>query len=126
YTKAAGLVGTMLMAAVYATTFSFADLQEPERPGFSLLVDEFQNFATDEYARLFAQGRKFKAKQFLAHQYRDQLAEAAMEANKAATLTALTKIIFSVTKADALALADDFLPLVQSRQAINLDVAPLG
>src|SRR5512146_1179463 len=38
----------------------------------------------------------------------DQLAEAAMEANKAATLTAQTKLIFAVTKADASVLARRF------------------
>lgn len=124
YAKAAGLVGTMLMALVYAATFSYADVPEEERPGFSLIVDEFQNFATDEYARLFAQGRKFKAKQLLAHQYRDQLADTGMEANKAATLTAQTKVIFAVTKADALALADDFVPLEKRRETVNLDMTP--
>lgn len=124
YAKAAGLVGTMLMAMVYAATFSYADVPEEERPGFSLIVDEFQNFATDEYARLFAQGRKFKAKQLLAHQYRDQLADTGMEANKAATLTAQTKVIFAVTKADALALADDFLPLEKRRETVNLEMTP--
>jgi uncharacterized protein DUF87 len=126
YAKAAEIVGTMLMAMVYAATFSFADVAEEKRPGFSLIVDEFQNFATDEYARLFAQGRKFKAKQFLAHQYRDQLAEAAMEANKAATLTAQTKIVFAVNKADALAVAEEFVPFEQSRRPVNLNVSPLS
>ena len=125
YAHAASLVGTMLMAMVYAATFSFANVPEERRPGFTLVVDEFQNFATDEYARLFAQGRKFKAKQVLAHQYRDQLTEAAMEANKAATLTAQTKVIFSVTKADANTLADDFTPFEETRRARNLDRSPL-
>jgi hypothetical protein len=106
YAHAAGMVGTMLMAMVYAATFSFADISESQRLGFSLIVDEFQNFATDEYAQLFAQGRKFKVKQFLAHQFRDQLGDAGMDANKSATLTAQTKIIFQVTKQDAQVLAD--------------------
>jgi hypothetical protein len=124
YAHAARLVGTMLMAAVYAATFSFADIPESKRPGFTLIVDEFQNFATDEYAQLFAQGRKFKVKQFLAHQFRDQLGDAGMDANKSATLTAQTKIIFQVTKQDAQVLSDDFLPLERQRQNPNLDTHP--
>jgi hypothetical protein len=64
YSKSAVLVGTMLMSLVYAATFSFTDVPEEKRPGFSLIVDEFQNFATEDYAKLFAQGRKFKVKQF--------------------------------------------------------------
>jgi type IV secretory system conjugative DNA transfer VirD4/TraG family protein len=126
YRKSAEIVGTMLMAIIYATTFSFAELPEEQIPGFSLIVDEFQNFATDEYARLFAQGRKYKVKQFLAHQYREQLTEAGMEQNKAATLTAQTKVIFKVHPKDAKEVAGEFVSLQQQRQRVNLDIAPLA
>jgi hypothetical protein len=122
YAKAAGLVGVMLMSQVYAATFSFADVPESQRPGFSLIVDEFQNFATDEYAKLFSQGRKFRVRQFLAHQYRGQLGDGGTDANKDATLSAFTKIIFQTTEPDSRALGSLFVDLEQRRQPANLAI----
>jgi hypothetical protein len=122
YAKTSELVGTMLMSLVYAATFSFADVPESERPGFSLIVDEFQNFATEDYAKLFAQGRKFRVKQFLAHQYRGQLSDTASDANRDATLSAFTKIIFQVTEPDSRALGSLFLDIEGRRQPVNLTI----
>jgi hypothetical protein len=122
YARAASLVGTMLMSLVYAATFSFADVPEPARPGFSLIVDEFQNFATEDYAKLFSQGRKFKVKQFLAHQYRGQLSESTSDANRDATLSAFTKVIFQVTEPDSRALGSLFLDVEERRRPINLAI----
>jgi hypothetical protein len=122
YAKSSELVGTMLMSLVYAATFSFADLPEDERPGFSLIVDEFQNFATEDYAKLFAQGRKFKVKQFLAHQYRGQLNDSASDANRDATLSAGTKIAFRVTEPDSRAIGSLFIDLEERRRPVNLAI----
>jgi hypothetical protein len=123
YTRSAGIIGVMLMSLVYATTFSFADIRdESQRPGFSLIVDEFQNFSTDEYAALFSQGRKYKVKQFLAHQYRGQLGDSANDANKDATLSAFTKIVFRVTEPDSRALASLFIDLEARRQPGNIAI----
>jgi hypothetical protein len=122
YAKAASLVGTMLMSLVYAATFSFADVPEPARPGFSLIVDEFQNFATEDYAKLFSQGRKFWVKQFLAHQYRGQLSESTSDANRDATLSAFTKVVFQVTEPDSRALGSLFLDVEERRRPINLAI----
>jgi hypothetical protein len=121
YAKASEFVGTMLMSLVYAATFSFADVPEEKRPGFSLIVDEFQNFATEDYAKLFAQGRKFKVKQFLAHQYRGQLSDSG-DANRDATLSAFTKIVFRVTEPDSRALGSLFLDVEGRRQPVNLAI----
>src|SRR3954468_3167908 len=122
YAKTSELVGTMLMSLVYATTFSYADVPQDKRPGFSLIVDEFQNFATEDYAKLFAQGRKFKVKQFLAHQYRGQLNDSASDATRDATLSAGTKIIFRVTEPDSRALGSLFIDLEERQQPVNLAI----
>jgi hypothetical protein len=122
YAKTSELVGTMLMSLVYAATFAFADVPEHERPGFSLIVDEFQNFATEDYAKLFSQGRKFRVKQFLAHQYRGQLSDTTSDANRDATLSAFTKIIFRVTEPDSRALGSLFLDIESRRQPGNLAI----
>ena len=122
YSKSAGLVGTVLMSLVYAATFSFADVPEHKRPGFSLIVDEFQNFATEDYAKLFSQGRKFRVKQFLAHQYRGQLSDTPSDANRDATLSAFTKVIFQVTEPNSWALSWLFVDLEERCQPANLTI----
>ncbi len=100
----ARLIGTMLIAQIHAALFSFADTPLERRPGFALVVDEFQNFATPDFAELFSEGRKFGVRVVLAHQYRNQLPDYLQDA----TMTARTKVIFQVTPDDARELASLF------------------
>jgi hypothetical protein len=128
YKYTAPVIGTFLMAMIYAATFSFADIPHLEdRPGFTLIVDEFQNFATDEYAKLFEQGRKYKVKQFLAHQHRQQLEREGMgKTNLAATLNAQTIIAFKTPNPpDARELASKFTSIGVKRQPTNVHIHPL-
>ena len=46
---------------------------EAERRDFHLFVDEFQNFATDSFASILAEARKYRLSLTLSHQYIDQL-----------------------------------------------------
>src|SRR5437764_1459826 len=93
----ARLVGTLLIALIHAAIFSFADVAEEQRPGFSLFVDEFQHFATSDFSEMFTEGRKFGVRVTVAHQYRSQLATFL----QAATMTARTKVCFQCTPEDA-------------------------
>jgi hypothetical protein len=108
YKLSAELIGTMLIAEIYSTTFGFGDLAPKDRPTFSLYVDEFQNFATSDFAKLFAQGGKFGIRQTVAHQYRGQLS---ITANRDATLTATTKVVFRTEPSDSSELAKIFSDL---------------
>jgi hypothetical protein len=69
----AEFIGTILVAQIHAAIFSFADLPQVLRPGFSLFVDEFEHFATTDFAEMFAEGRKFGVRLALAHQTRTQI-----------------------------------------------------
>jgi hypothetical protein len=55
------LIGTILLAQIHAATFAFSKKNWNERPGFSLFVDEFQHFATSDFAELYKEARKFGA-----------------------------------------------------------------
>lgn len=101
----ARLIGTLLIALIHAAIFSFADVPEEQRPGFSLFVDEFQHFATSDFSEMFTEGRKFAARVAVAHQYRSQLSADL----QAATMTARTKICFQVTPEDAREMAHLFV-----------------
>lgn len=92
----AQLIGTILMAQIHAALFSFSNVPEAQRPGFSLYIDEFQNFSTPDIAELFTEGRKFGIKLTIAHQYRGQLPDFL----QASTMTARTKICFQTTPED--------------------------
>jgi TraM recognition site of TraD and TraG len=52
-----------------------ADTPESERRDFGLYVDEFQNFATDSFATILSEARKYKLSLTMANQYVEQMAE---------------------------------------------------
>ncbi len=97
------LIGTMLIAQIHAAIFSFADTKLEDRPGFSLFVDEFQHFATSDFAEMFTEGRKFGSRVCVAHQFREQLPDYLSRA----TLTARTLITFQATHDDAMKMSHD-------------------
>jgi len=115
----AKLVGTIIIAQISAALFSFGDLPETQRPKFSLVVDEFQAFATPDFAKIFSQGRKFGIKITLAHQYRGQLSDKLQDA----TATAQTKICFKVNADDAKELAHYF-PVQGGEEVKTEDIEP--
>ncbi len=108
FTTIAPLIGTMLVAQIHAATFSFANKPRSQRPGFSLFVDEFQNFSTLDYAELFTEARKYKARQTVAHQHTEQLT---LKELKEATTTAYTIVAFKTTEHDARTFASTFSDL---------------
>lgn len=101
----APIIGTMLIAYIHQATFSFQFLPEEKRPGFSLVVDEFQNFATSDFAELFKEGRKYGARTLVANQDRHDLTEV----NRRATLQTYTVVSFRTTPEDAADIAPKFL-----------------
>lgn len=108
YKTIATLIGTMLVAQIHAVTFSFANKSRSRRPGFSLFVDEFQNFATPDFAELFTEARKYKARQTVAHQFTKQIS---LEELREATTTAHTIVVFKTTELDGRAFASTFSDL---------------
>ena len=54
---------------------SRADVPPAERRTFHLYADEFQSFATDSFALILSEARKYGLTLTVAHQYLDQLPE---------------------------------------------------
>jgi hypothetical protein len=84
--------------------FSRTDTPEEKRRQFNVYCDEFQRFATSDFATLISEARKFKIATTLSHQTLGQLDEA----NKAAALAAGNLIVFRVSGEDGKALAKSF------------------
>ncbi len=69
------LLGAMLITKIYQAALARADIAESQRIPFYLYVDEFQNFATDTFANILSESRKYKLSLTIAHQYVAQLSD---------------------------------------------------
>ncbi|MDD2907070.1 MAG: DUF87 domain-containing protein [Candidatus Gracilibacteria bacterium] len=72
---ASALLGAMLVTKFQMEAMSRADIAESKRKDFYLYVDEFQNFATDSFATILSEARKYKLNLVMANQYIDQMQE---------------------------------------------------
>jgi hypothetical protein len=115
------LIGTVMLAQIHAATFAFAHMNWNERPGYSLFADEFQHFATLDFAELFKEARKYGARITVAHQDRQNLAPEI----RSATLTASTIASFQSTPADAKELAPLFFDSTERLRPEHIYPDPL-
>jgi len=69
----AHLLGALLTTSLAQAALSRADLRASERRVFHFYADEFQSFATDSFALILSEARKYALTMTLAHQYLNQL-----------------------------------------------------
>jgi hypothetical protein len=69
----AHLLGALLTTTIAQAALSRADLPAQERRVFHLYADEFQSFATDSFALILSEARKYGLTLTVAHQYLEQL-----------------------------------------------------
>ena len=69
----AATLGAMMVAKIQLAAMSRADVPEPQRTPFYLYVDEFQNFATDSFAVILSEARKYALFLTVANQYISQM-----------------------------------------------------
>ena len=74
------LLGMIFVMKFNAAAMGRADTPEDEREDFSLYVDEFQNFATDSFATIMSEARKYRLSLILANQFMTQLTDQIREA----------------------------------------------
>lgn len=66
-------LGSMLVTKFQIDAMSRADIPEDQRRDFFLYVDEFQNFATESFATILSEARKYRLSLTMANQYVSQL-----------------------------------------------------
>jgi hypothetical protein len=76
----AGILGAMMVTKIQLAAMSRADIPEPERRQFYLYVDEFQNFATDSFAVILSEARKYALNLTIANQYIAQMEQPVRDA----------------------------------------------
>ncbi|MCL2085477.1 TraM recognition domain-containing protein [Candidatus Saccharibacteria bacterium] len=112
-----GLLGMILVMKMMMAAMSRADSPESERRDFTLYVDEFQSFATDSFATLLSEARKYRFDLILANQFMAQLSskvQAAILGNVG------TVICGRVGANDAEIMAKRFLPVFDSLELTRL------
>ena len=113
------LLGAMIITKIYQAAMSRADMKEENRKDFYLYVDEFQNFATDTFAEILSEARKYRLNLTIAHQYMGQLSSVV---KKTVFGNVGSVISFRVGSDDAGILAAEYNPTFKERDIINLGV----
>ena len=96
------LLGAFLATAFAQAAEARAKIPEHERRDFHLYVDEFQSFATDSFASVLSESRKWKLSLTLAHQYLGQMPLALRQAILGNVGSIL---VFRISAEDAAAMA---------------------
>ncbi|MCR4322488.1 MAG: type IV secretion system DNA-binding domain-containing protein, partial [Candidatus Azambacteria bacterium] len=112
------LMGAMLITKIQQAAMSRIDVEnESDRADFYLYVDEFQNFATESFAGILSEARKYRLDLTLAHQYVAQLDE---EVRDAVVGNAGTLITFRIGADDAEFFEKEFSPEIMALDLVNL------
>jgi hypothetical protein len=76
----AGVLGALMVTKIQLAAMSRANVPMEERRPFYLYVDEFQNFATDSFATILSEARKYALNLTVANQYISQMPEPVRDA----------------------------------------------
>lgn len=71
----ADLLGSLLMAKIQIAAFSRSDVPKTQRSPFYMYIDEFQNFASESFAVILSEARKYGLSLIMAHQTLAQISE---------------------------------------------------
>ena len=115
----AQIIGSMIITKMYQAAMQRADMREEERKDFYLYIDEFQNFATDTFAEILSEARKYHLNLTIAHQYMGQLLPIIQ---KTVFGNVGSIVNFRVGSDDARILAEEYTPIFKERDIINLGI----
>ncbi len=102
---ATSLLGSFIVGGLQQAALSRADVPVDQRSGFHLYVDEFQNFATDSFATILSEARKYRVSLTLANQYLYQIREQSPQTLSAVFGNVGSIVAFQVGSDDAEELA---------------------
>ncbi len=114
----AAILGALMVTKIQLAAMSRADIERDQRRPFYLYVDEFQNFATDSFAVILSEARKYGLNLTVANQYVSQMPETVRDAVFG---NVGSMISFRVGAADGTVLAKYFEPTFTPQDLINLN-----
>lgn len=111
------LLGAMMITKIQLAAMGRVDIPEETRNDFYLYVDEFQNFATESFANILSEARKYHLNLILANQYVNQIDERVRDAifGNAGSI-----VSFRVGATDAEFLEKEFEPVFTANDIVNL------
>ena len=115
------LLGALLITKLQLAAMSRVDIPEDDRQDFYLYVDEFQNFATESFANILSEARKYRLNIILGHQYIAQLGTGQDAKVRDAVFGNVgTIVVFRVGAEDAEFLEREFTPTFLAEDLVNL------
>jgi len=111
-------LGLVLVSKILVAAMSRSDTPGEQRRDFYLYVDEFQNFATPDFAQILSEARKFKLNLCVANQFIGQIED---EVKQAVFGNVGTLISFRVGVTDAQYLAHEFSPVFSDDDLLNVE-----
>lgn len=115
----AAILGAFLVTKVQLAAMSRSDIADvADRRPFYLYVDEFQNFATDSFAVILSEARKYGLNLTVANQYISQMTDSVRDAVFG---NVGTTISFRVSADDAPILSKQFEPIFDQSDLIQMN-----
>ncbi len=111
-------LGLILVPRILISAMSRQEIPEDQRKDFFLYVDEFQNFATPDFAQILSEARKYRLNLIVANQFIGQMEE---EVKNAVFGNVGTVASFRVGVTDANYLQHEFQPTFNEADLINID-----
>lgn len=114
----AGILGSFIVTKIQLAAMSRSDIPDIEdRRPFYLYVDEFQNFATDSFATILSEARKYGLNLTVANQYIAQMSETVRDAVFG---NVGTMVCFRVSADDAPFLVKQFEPQFEANDLLAM------
>jgi len=111
-------LGLVLVPKILVAAMSRQDMAKDLRRDFFLYVDEFQNFATPDFAQILSEARKYKLNLVVANQFIGQMEE---EVKNAIFGNVGTLVSFRVGVTDANYLQHEYQPVFAEADLINVE-----
>jgi hypothetical protein len=111
-------LGLVLIPKILVAAMSRQEIPEPQRRDFFLYVDEFQNFATPDFATILSEARKYHLNLTVANQFIGQMDE---EVKNAVFGNVGSLITFRVGVTDASYLQREYQPVFSEADLINVE-----
>ena len=111
-------LGLIIVPKILISAMSRQDIPMEQRKDFFLYVDEFQNFATPDFAQILSEARKYRLNLIVANQFIGQMEE---EVKNAIFGNVGTLASFRVGVTDANYLQHEYQPTFNESDLINID-----
>ncbi|MDO8576788.1 MAG: DUF87 domain-containing protein [Candidatus Daviesbacteria bacterium] len=111
-------LGLILVPKLLSAAMSRSETTMEQRRDFYLYVDEFQNFATDTFADILSEARKYRLNLIVANQFIGQIGE---DLKNAVFGNVGTQIAFRVGVTDANYLQHEFSPTFSEADLVNIE-----